>query len=73
MNKLLKAKPKSAASHNKAMPDVMDKVKAKDDVPFQVRLPENLVKAVAVFKANSGLTHKAIVMEALEGYLKIKG
>lgn len=67
--KLLKAKPQSTPSHNKAMAEILDKVQAEGEIPFQVRLPESLAKRVKVYSAQSGATHKAIVSEALETYL----
>ena len=67
--KLLKAKPQSTPSHNKAMPEILEKVQAESEIPFQVRLSESLAKRVKVYSAQSGATHKTIVSEALAAYL----
>jgi hypothetical protein len=67
---LLKAKPTSVPSHNKSITDVLDKVQAETEVPFQVRLSESLAKRVKVYSAQSDMSHKMIVTEALESYLK---
>jgi hypothetical protein len=71
--KLLKAKSKSTPSHNKAIAEVLDKVQAEAEVPFQVRLSESLAKRVKVYSAHSDKSHKVIVTEALEAYLKAHG
>lgn len=67
--KLLKAKPRSARSHNSELPALIEKVQAEKEVPFQVRLGESLAKRVKVYSAQSGKTHKQLVTAALETYL----
>jgi hypothetical protein len=69
-SRLLKPKAKNSASHNPAITELVEKVQAEADIPFQVRLPESLAKRVKVYSADSGITHKNIVMEALQIYLK---
>jgi predicted DNA binding CopG/RHH family protein len=69
---LLKAKAKASVSHNPAITELVNKVQAEADIPFQVRLPESLAKRVKVYSAESGATHRTIVMEALEAYMKGK-
>jgi hypothetical protein len=69
--KLLKAKPKTTTSHNQDLQSLVDKVQ-KNDVPFQVRLDKELAKRVRLFSADSDLTHKEIVTQALELFLKDK-
>ena len=69
-SKLLKAKPRDATSHNKSMADIIDKVQAETEVPMQVRLPESLATRVKVFCAQTNTTHKVLVSEALEAYLR---
>lgn len=71
--KLLKAKSTSTPSHNKAIAEVLDKVQAEAEVPFQVRLSESLAKRVKVHSAQSDKSHRIIVAEALEAYLKAHG
>jgi hypothetical protein len=70
--KLLKAKPKTTASHNQDLQNLVDKVQKENDVPFQVRLGEDLATRVKVFSAQKKLTHKEIVTQALELFLKDK-
>lgn len=67
--KLLKAKPRSAPSHNADLPALIEKVQAEKEIPFQVRLGETLATRVKVYSATSGKTHKQLVTEALESYL----
>ena len=67
--KLLKAKPRSAPSHNADLPALIEKVQAEKEIPFQVRLGETLATRVKVYSAKSGKTHKQLVTEALESYL----
>ena len=68
--KLLKAKPRSAPSHNADLPALIEKVQAEKEIPFQVRLGETLATRVKVYSATSGETHKTIVSEALAEYLQ---
>jgi predicted DNA-binding protein len=70
---LLKAKSTSTPSHNKAIADVLDKVQAETEVPFQVRLSESLAKRVKVYSAQTNKSHKMIATEALEAFLKGRG
>ena len=67
--KLLKAKPRSAPSHNADLPALIEKVQAEKEIPFQVRLGETLATRVKIYSAKSGKTHKQLVTEALESYL----
>jgi hypothetical protein len=69
MPTLLKAKPKTAVSHNKAIAAIVEKVQSEDEVPFQVRLPMGLAKRVKLYSAENGESHKTIVTKALEAYL----
>jgi hypothetical protein len=70
--KLLKAKPKSSPTHNKAMSEILDKVQAEPEIPFQVRLPESLAKRVKVCGAVIGKSNKDMVIEALTEYVAAK-
>jgi predicted DNA binding CopG/RHH family protein len=66
---LLKAKAKASVSHNPAITELVNKVQAEADIPFQVRLPESLAKRVKVYSAERGLSHKEMVIQALNLYL----
>lgn len=71
--KLLKAKPRSAPSHNADLPALIEKVQAEKEIPFQVRLGEALATRVKVYSAKSGKTHKQLVSDALEMLLSKNG
>ena len=48
---------------------LMDAVKKVAEVPFQVRLNEDLATRVKIYCVTSKLTHKQLVTAALEAYL----
>lgn len=68
--KLLKPKAQTKPSHNSDLQMLVDAVQKVAEVPFQVRLSEDLATQVKVFCAKNKLSHKQVVTEALEAYLK---
>jgi hypothetical protein len=69
-SRLLKAKAKSSASHNPEISQLVGQMQAEPEIPFQVKLPESLAKRVKIYSVESNMTHKQMVIEALEAYLK---
>lgn len=67
--KLLKPKAQTQASHNVGQKALVDAVQKVVEVPFQVRLNEELATRVKVHCAKTKLTHKQLVTAALEAYL----
>jgi hypothetical protein len=70
--KLLKPKATHTASHNPDLQTLVDAVQKTGEVPFQVRLSENLATKVKVFCAQNKISHKQAVTEALTAYLEGK-
>lgn len=70
--KLLKPKAKETASHNPDLQTLVDAVQKAGEVPFQVRLSEDLATKVKVFCAQNKLSHKQVVIEALTAHLEGK-
>ena len=67
--KLLKPKAQTKASHNPDLQTLVDAVQRSTEIPFQVRLREDLATQVKVFCAKNNLSHKQAVTEALTAYL----
>ena len=57
------------ASHNPDLQTLVNAVQKSGEVPFQVRLSEDLATKVKVFCAQNKLSHKQVVTEALLAYL----
>lgn len=70
--KLLKPKATAKTSHNPDLQMLVDAVQKVSEVPFQVRLNEDLATRVKVYCAQSKLTHKQLVTAALEAYLSVE-
>jgi len=70
--KLLKPKAAKTASHNPDLQTLVDAVQKTGEVPFQVRLNEDLATKVKVFCAQNKISHKQAVTEALTAYLEGK-
>ena len=70
--KLLKPKATHSASHNPDLQTLVDAVQKTGEVPFQVRLSEDLATKVKVFCAQNKISHKQAVTEALTAYLEGK-
>ena len=70
--KLLKPKAQKNTSHNPDLQTLVDAVQKSVEVPFQVRLNEDLATKVKVFCAANSLSHKQVVTEALTAYLEGK-
>ena len=70
--KLLKPKATTKASHNPALQTLVDAVQKTAEVPFQVRISEDLATRVKVFCAQNKLSHKQIVANALVAYMDEK-
>ena len=70
--KLLKPKATHTASHNPDLQTLVDAVQKTGEVPFQVRLSEDLATKVKVFCVQNKLSHKQVVTEALLAYLEGK-
>jgi hypothetical protein len=71
-SKLLKPKATHTASHNPDLQTLVDAVQKTREVPFQVRLSEDLATKVKVFCAQNKISHKQAVTEALMAYLEGK-
>lgn len=67
--KLLKPKAQTKTSHNPDLQTLVDAVQRSTEVPFQVRLREDLATRVKVFCARNNISHKQVVTEALTAYL----
>jgi hypothetical protein len=67
--RLLKPKAQTTTSHNPNLSTLVNEVKKVAEVPFQVRLNEDLATQVKVFCAKNKLSHKQVVTVALEAYL----
>ncbi len=70
--KLLKPKAQTKTSHNPDLQTLVDAVQKVAEIPFQVRLNEDLATRVKMYCVTSKLTHKQLVTVALEEYLKEK-
>ena len=70
--KLLKPKATHSASHNPDLQTLVDAVQKTGEVPFQVRLSEDLATKVKVFCVQNKISHKQAVTEALTAYLEGK-
>ena len=70
--KLLKPKAQTKTSHNPDLQTLVDAVQKVAEIPFQVRLNEDLATLVKMYCVTSKLTHKQFVTVALEEYLKEK-
>ena len=70
--KLLKPKAATKASHNPDLQTLVDAVQKTADVPFQVRISEDLATRVKVFCAHNKLSHKQLVTNALVVYMDEK-
>ena len=70
--KLLKPKAQTKTSHNPDLQTLVDAVQKVAEIPFQVRLNEDLATRVKMYCVTSKLTHKQFVTVALEEYLKEK-
>lgn len=70
--KLLKPKATTKVSHNPDLQTLVDAVQKTVEVPFQVRISEDLATKVKVFCAQNKLSHKQLVTDALVAYMDDK-
>jgi uncharacterized protein YqgV (UPF0045/DUF77 family) len=70
--KLLKPKATHTASHNPDLQTLVGAVQKVEEVPFQVRLSEDLATQIKVYCAKNKISHKQAVTEALTAYLEGK-
>ncbi|MEI7590638.1 MAG: hypothetical protein WCJ49_04940 [Deltaproteobacteria bacterium] len=68
----MKPKAQTKTSHNPDLQTLVDAVQKVAEIPFQVRLNEDLATRVKMYCVTSKLTHKQLVTVALEEYLKEK-
>jgi uncharacterized protein YPO0396 len=67
--KLLKPKAQTKTSHNPDLQTLVDAVQKVAEVPFQVRLNEDLATRVKIYCVTRKITHKQLVTAALEAYV----
>ena len=70
--KLLKPKATHTASHNPDLQTLVDAVRKTSEIPFQVRLNEDLATQIKVYCVKNKISHKQAVTEALTVYLEGK-
>ena len=65
----LRKKPVRTESHNPEMEILLSHVSIEKEIPFQVRLNEELAKEVKLYCVRTGQTHKQVVTQALTEFL----